>query len=108
MADFSLQKDDRLPAFRTTLTVNGQPLDLTLATGLTFIMRLATGGTPKVSAAATIITAAAGVVEYAWAAGDTDTVGSYQAQWKITWPGPKFQRAPTLVFHTIDVTANLG
>jgi hypothetical protein len=109
MADFSIQKDDRLPAFQTTLTVNGQPLDLKLATSVAFVMRPLAGGTLKVNAAAAVIvTPAAGVVRYDWAVGDTDTVGSYQAQWKITWPGSKIQRVPTLVFHTVDVTTNLG
>lgn len=107
MADFSIKTFDRLPSIQATLSSAGQPIDLTNATTVTFIMRPAGGGTPKVNAAATVVTPTAGVVRYDWTALDTNTAGSYQAEWQITWNTGKKQTVPTLSYHTIDVLADL-
>ena len=102
MADFTIKANDRLPSIQATLSA-----DLTTATGVNFIMKSAQGNTIKVNAAATVVDAAAGVVRYDWLAVDTATPGSYQAEWQVTWPGPKKQTFPTLTYHTIDVLADL-
>lgn len=44
-----------------------------------------------VNAAATIVTPAAGTVQYAWATNDLDIAGEYQVQWEITWPDTRTQ-----------------
>jgi len=102
VADFTIKANDRLPSIQATLSA-----DLTTATGVNFIMKSAQGNTIKVNAAATVVDAAAGVVRYDWLAVDTATPGSYQAEWQVTWPGPKKQTFPTLTYHTIDVLADL-
>lgn len=102
MADFSIKSFDRLPSIQATLSAN-----LTTATSVDFIMRPAAGGAVKVNAAAVIVDADGGVVRYDWLAADTDTPGSYQAEWEVHWPGPKTQTFPTLSYHTIDVLADL-
>lgn len=108
MADFNIKRHDRLPSFKVALTSNGAPLDLTNATGVHFIMKsAATGGAVKVNAVGVIENAAGGVVRYDWVAADTDTAGSYNAEWEIHWPGGKDQTAPTANYHTIDVLADL-
>jgi hypothetical protein len=108
VADFSLKAHDRLPPIKAVLSGGGaDPLDLTDATTVTFIMRNKTGGAPKVNAPAVVEDALGGTVRYDWAAGDTDTAGSYQAEWQITWNDGKKQTAPTLSYHTVDVLADL-
>lgn len=104
-ADFSIKAHDVLPTIVAALTVDGVPVNLAGAT-VRFIMK-PTGGTVKVNAPATLVNAAGGIVRYDWAPGDTDTPGSYQAEWEITWPGPKKQTVPTTSYHTIDVLADL-
>jgi hypothetical protein len=106
-ADFSIKAHDRLPPISAALLTNSVPVDLTTATSVNFIMRLASGGTPKVNAAAVIVDAVNGIVRYDWLAVDTDTPASYQAEWQVTWPGPKKQTFPTTSYHTIDVLADL-
>lgn len=107
MADFTIKSYDRLPTIQATLATAGTAVDLTTATSVDFIMRLASGGTVKVNAAATIVTAADGVVRYDWATGDTDTPGSYQAEWEVHWTDGRTQTFPTLTYHTVDVLADL-
>lgn len=106
-ADFTLKAHDRLPSIQATLLTAGASVDLTTATGVKFIMSTAPGGTPKVAAAAVIVDAVNGIVRYDWAATDTDTPGTFQAEWQVTWPGPKEQSFPTATYHTIAIVADL-
>lgn len=86
-AKFVITQGDRAPALVVTLLdAAGAPVNLTAASGVTFTMRDASLGAIKVNAgAATFVDQAGGQVSYAWAAGDTDTVGSYEAKFTVTW-----------------------
>lgn len=107
MADFTIKSHDRLPSIQATLGSGGAAVDLTTATAVTFIMRAINGGTVKVDAAASIVSAASGVVRYDWAAVDTNTPGQYQAEWEVVWSGNRKQTFPTTSYHTVDVLADL-
>ncbi len=106
MADFTLKAFDRLPSIQATLATGGQAVNLTGAT-VDFIMRPAAGGAVKVNAAAVIVTPASGVVRYDWTALDTNTPGSYQAEWEVHWADGRTQTFPTTSYHTVDVLADL-
>lgn len=106
-SDFTLKANDRLPSIQATLATAEQPVNLTTATGVTFIMRSRSGGPVKVNAPAVIVDAAAGLVRYDWEATDTNTPGSYEAEWEVIWSGGKAQTFPTLTYHTVDVLADL-
>lgn len=64
-----------------------QPVTLFAVTGVEFHMRLyRTQDEPKVAAGVcTVIDASQGIVEYAFAAEDTDAPGRYDAEWQVTF-----------------------
>lgn len=78
---FEIKQNDLLPPYRVQLLQDGAPFDLTGYT-VTFVMRLPGAPSAKVSAAAVVIDEENGIVEYRWAAGNTDTVGAYKVVWK--------------------------
>ena len=104
---FDLKQDDIFPALRARLRDGrGTAIDLSLAT-VAFRMR-ATGGALKIDdAACDVVDAAGGIVEYQWAAGDTDTPGTYDGEFVISYAGG-VQTVPATGYVSIVVSANLA
>lgn len=109
MADHSMKANDRLPLFRVVLKRGGGVLDLTNASGVDFIMRLAVGNdlAVKINKPAVIADAVNGVVQYEWAVGDTDTPGAFAAEWEVTWNDGKTETFPTKAYNSVEITADL-
>lgn len=107
MGNFYLKKGDLVPRIRAYLQdANGAAIDLSGASVL-FAMQLPGATTRKVSAAATIITPTAGVVEYAWQGTDTDTAGFYVCEWEVTLPGGAVMTVPNLAFTSVLISSGL-
>lgn len=88
MSRFTIKRGDRLPTLRYTLNgADGLPMNLTGAT-VVFNMRLRSDSSLKVNrGAVTIVTPLSGLVDYAWSATDTNTVGTYDAEFEVTIAG---------------------
>lgn len=106
MADFSLKQHDRKPSIQATLLLDGSPVNLTGAT-VKFIMATGPGTTPKVNSSAVVVTAASGIVRYDWLAVNTDTAGSFDAEWEVTFSDGTKQTFPTIDYISIDIEADL-
>ncbi len=77
---FTFKRGDLEPPFECILMIGGKPANLSGAT-LTFRMRRLGETTTSISATAVIDGAPdEGHVKYAWAAGETDVKGRYQAE----------------------------
>ncbi len=102
---FYVKQNDTSPAMLATLQdAEGNAVNLTGAT-VRFHMRSVGGGNPVVDAAATVVTAASGIVRYNWVAADTDTVGTYQAEFEVTYADASIETFPNdgyIVVQIID------
>jgi hypothetical protein len=105
--DFTIKQHDTRPIIQVNLAVGGSLVNLTTATSVSFIMAPALGGAATIDAAATIDDAATGLVSYTWAAGDTDTVGSFDAEWEVLWSDGSKQTFPTDSYLSIEIVADL-
>jgi hypothetical protein len=85
--DFFLKANDTLPVLYTTLTdTQGNPVDLTDATGVAFVMSPEATDDITVNAPAAIAGApVAGNVQYEWAEGDTAIQGAYVASFIVSY-----------------------
>jgi hypothetical protein len=106
----SIKAHDRLPSVEAILGfASGAVEDLSTASAVHFIMRdrQSPTGPPKVDSPAIIVDALAGSVRYDWGVGDTDTPGTYNAEWQVTYTDGRKQTFPTLTYHTVNVLADL-
>jgi len=109
MATVRVKQNDRRPVVVATLTDStGGAIDLSTASGVKFVMKSATASTAKIDTAATITTATDGIVTYSWAAGDTDTTGTYDAEFEIDWGSNIYETIPTKNYLTVEVIDDLG
>lgn len=106
MADFTIKRGDLLPAIEATITYSdGTAVNLAGAT-VKFLMADA-ASTLKVDAGATIVDAAAGEVKYSWSGTDTDTIGTYRAEFEATFSGSPMT-APNTTYLEVRIIADLG
>ena len=96
MADFHIKKGDRLPVFEATLLDgDGSPLNLSTASSVTLRLR-ERGSSANLSIAGTCVVTSAskGEIEYRWGSGETDTVGTFEAELVVTWSDGRVQTVP--------------
>ena len=100
---FYIKQNDTSPPIRATLKDGDSvAIDLTGAS-VRFHMRSISGGAAVVDADATIINAAGGIVQYNWIADDTNTIGSYQAEFEVTYADSKIETFPNDGYVRIEV-----
>jgi len=90
-----IKQNDRRPPAEQTLYRGETVVDLTEATGVTFKMREVGRKDLKVNTAGMLISND-GEVRYNWQAGDTDTPGTFHAEWEVVWNDGTTETFPTL------------
>lgn len=108
---FFIKQHDLEPGLEVQLLSGTDPVNLTQASSARLLMYSRKTGL-KVAGAMTItdqtVTANTGVVTYAWQAGDTDTVGIFNAEIQVDWPASRPQTFPAHQYFTVDVQKDLG
>lgn len=105
---FFIKQNDTSPALQATLKDGlGAVVDLTGAS-IRFHMRKTGDTTAKVDAAAVIENADNGLVYYSWVAADTDTIGSYEAEFEVTFTGGEIETFPNNRFIEVEITDDIA
>jgi len=100
------QNDTKPDILATILDDDGDVINLTDAT-VAFHMNTSVG-VSKVESAGKLVVASEGTVKYEWAVGDLDTVGTYTAEFQITFSDASVLTAPNSGYMTIVVIAELN
>lgn len=105
---FSIKQNDTAPSIRATLRDGSNTaIDLTDAT-VRFHMKAVAGTTVKVDALANIVNATGGIVQYNWTTNDTDTAGSYYAEFEVTYSDGTVETFPNNSNLSISIRAELN
>ena len=106
MSTFFIKRNDTSPAFQATLKdASDTAVDLTGAT-LRFHM-VTPSGTTVVDAAATAVTATAGICKYVWATGDTASAGDFSAEFEVTYADSTVETFPNYGYETVRIYEDL-
>ena len=104
----NIKQNDTSPSIQTQfLDGDGLPVDITGNLGVSFHMRDA-AGTVKIDTAATVVTAASGIVRYDWLAADTDTAGTFQAEFEVTYSDGKIETFPNASYIEVIITDDIA
>ena len=83
------------------------PVSVSGNNGVRFYMR-PPGGAVKIEADAIVIDATAGVVRYNWLPEDTDTAGTFQAEFEVTYTDGSVETFPNLGYIEIVITDDIA
>jgi hypothetical protein len=111
LPDLTIKQHDTFPPLQATLSDENGPIDLTNANAVLFIMKgTKSTGAVLVTGACTYIDRPNGVVQYAWATGDTAVPDTYDIEFQITWSSGGIQTIPNAALgaNTIVVTPDAG
>lgn len=106
--DFTIKSDDQLPEIQAVLKDDNDSIVNLSGATVRFIMTSKTDGSVKVDKPATVVTAAAGLVKYSWAATDTDTPGKYNGEFEVEFGDGRLETFPNDKNLLIVVFADLG
>ncbi len=105
---FYIKQNDTAPIILVSLKDgNDAVVSLTGASAI-FKMRPVGQSTVKTNAAAIIHNADSGQVRYEWVAADTDTIGSYEAEFQVTFSDGKIETFPNSDFIRITITDDIS
>jgi hypothetical protein len=104
---FNIKQNDTSPSLQATLKdANNNVISLVGAT-VRFHMK-SLDGTIKVDAVMTITDAVGGIVQYDWQSSDTDTAGSYYAEFEVTYNDGTIETFPNNSNLSISIRAELN
>lgn len=106
---FSIKKGDRKPALQVKVfNPDGSARDLSSGIASMKFYMGKPGAAVKVNGAAmTAVTLVSGVIEYQWAAGDTDEVGEFRGEVLITDTAGKEETFPKDTYIIVEIMEDI-
>ena len=105
---FYIKKNDTSPTMRATLKDGNDVIVNLTGCSVRFHMRSVGEDTAKIDAAATLVNATGGVCQYQWATSDTDTLGSFEGEFEVTFQGGEIESFPNNKFIQIEITDDIA
>lgn len=105
---FYIKQNDTSPAMLATLQDANAVAVNVVGASVKFHMRAIGSNQTKVNAAATIVNADNGEVRYNWTASDTNTVGSYQAEFQVTYADGTIETFPNDGYIPVEITDDIA
>ena len=104
---FSIKQNDTSPSLQATLKDYAlAPINLTGATVKLHMKSI--DGTLKVNTNMTVVEELNGIIKYDWQVGDTDTVGTYYVEFKVTYADASIETFPNNGNKVINVVRELN
>lgn len=100
---FNVKQNDTSPAMLATLQDAAGAAVSIVGASVRFHMRPIGSSQIKVDAAAVIVTALDGIVRYDWQASDTAVVGSYQAEFEVTYADASIETFPNDGYIQVEI-----
>jgi hypothetical protein len=107
MMAFTIKQNDTSPALQATLKDYAGTAISLIGASVRFHMKDLSGSV-IVDAAMTITNASGGVVRYNWQAADTDTAGTYSAEFEVTYSDLSVETFPNTDNIAIVITPELN
>jgi len=105
---FFIKRNDTSPAMLATLVdADGNAVDITGAS-VRFHMRPIGQSQNTVDSAAVIVTPLEGIVRYNWLASDTDSSGTYQAEFEVTYADASIETFPNDKYIPVQITDDIA
>lgn len=105
---FSIKQNDTSPAMLATLQdASGVAINLTGAT-VRFHMRAIGSNSTVVNSVATVVSALLGTVRYNWIAANTATIGSYQAEFQVTYSDATVETFPNDSYISVEIIDDIA
>lgn len=101
------KQHDTLPTLYATLYDQHGVIDLTEAETVRLLIK-SLDGSVVIARTCVVVDAVAGKVAYAWAAGDTATAASCQAEFELDFGGGLVLTVPSDTYFTVAILADLG
>lgn len=104
----SYKVNDRSPSLQVSLRYeDGTFVDLTGAS-VNFVMTPQGQQTPLINNPCVVVDVPSSQVRYDWRIGDTSTLGTFQAEFQVVYPGGKQQTVPSHDYFYITIEPRLG
>lgn len=107
MMAFTIKQNDTSPALQATLKDYADVVISLIGASVRFHMKDLSGSI-VIDAPMTITNASGGVVRYNWQAADTDTAGTYSAEFEVTYSDLSIETFPNTDNIAIVITAELN
>tara|TARA_R110002153_G_scaffold17336_1_gene60172 strand:- start:1016 stop:1339 length:324 start_codon:yes stop_codon:yes gene_type:complete len=105
---FQIKENDTTPSLRAELlNGSGDAVDL-INTTVRFHMRAIGGSVAIINSVASVISEPLGIVQYDWVSGNTADIGSYHAEFQVTYADGNVETFPNSDYISVEIVDDIS